>query len=134
MSYHHFLLTWESIAFKQFSETSFVKVKLEGIVPCSLFNFIAVINEVSLFHLWVPYMMGVGLKTCTEIDRPTRFAELVFSINHRLRVVGHIDIALPWPLNPRDLAVHGYGVDLLDHDEHQGRVMIVVGLVFFEED
>lgn len=101
-----------SVAFKQLTDSPFIKLKLEGTVPCSLFNFIAVINEIDLFTNWVPCIMGAGLKACKEVGRPSR-----------LRVLGHLDIGFPWPLKGRDLAVDGFGVDLL---EERGQVMIVL--------
>lgn len=101
-----------TVQYKQFPESSYYKFKLEGQVQCNLFQFCSVFNEINLFKLWIPYMMGIGLKASQEIARPSR-----------LRVVAHVDIALPWPLSPRDLAIEGYGVDLL---ADSGKVMILL--------
>jgi len=101
-----------NVHYKQFPKSSFYKFKLEGTMQCDLFQFIAVFNEINLFKTWMPYMMGIGLKSSSEIARPSR-----------LGVVAHVDIALPWPLNPRDLAIDGFGVDLLGD---KGTVMLVL--------
>jgi len=101
-----------SVAFKFLPNTSFYKIKLEGTMKCSVIQLLAVINEINMYGSWVPYMMGVGLQSSSEIFRPSRYG-----------VVGHLDIAIPWPLSNRDFAFQALGVDLLNQ---RGKVFILL--------
>src|SRR5699024_9321235 len=78
--------------------------KVTGIVDADAIELFTVIYEVSLFHLWFPFMKGVK-----EIHSFSRYAKIVQST-----------IATIWPFAYRELLLDCSGVD----DTARGRVLI----------
>lgn len=69
-----------------------------GIIESPFLNVAAIINEVQLYHKWVPF---IASSSC--VCQLSLFRKVVF-----------VEATLPWPLAKRDAVVYGYAVDKLE--------------------
>jgi hypothetical protein len=74
--------------------------KVSAKVNASMFNLVAVIYEVDLYHKWMP-----RLGFARELGSRSKFEKLV-----------HLELEGVWPVSSRDCLLEGFGVDLLDRD------------------
>jgi hypothetical protein len=75
-------------------------IKMQGIIDCPALNIMAVMNEHSLYHKWIPLINEVCL-----IKQLSNYRKVIY-----------LNANLPWPLAPRDAVMYGYGVDYLEEE------------------
>eukprot|EP01065_Artemidia_motanka_P051178 TRINITY_DN8941_c0_g1_i1.p1 TRINITY_DN8941_c0_g1~~TRINITY_DN8941_c0_g1_i1.p1 ORF type:complete len:491 (+),score=160.45 TRINITY_DN8941_c0_g1_i1:57-1529(+) len=75
------------------------ETRVEGEVDAPVFFVVALLNEIDLFPLWVPKIMGFGINSADTLAVP--------SVTKR---VAFVDVKLPWPMAMRDVTFAVDGV------------------------
>lgn len=91
-------------------------VKMSGTMQAPLLHIIALINEVDLYHTFIPFLKfakqlaGKGIRCVRAVISQFRFM-LFFAL---YRKVVHLSLDLPWPISERELLIYGYSADDLE--------------------
>lgn len=91
-----------------------IRIRIEGFVNAPVFNMLALLYEVDLFHLWLPRFAGIGLKSVSMVAEasPTRR-------------IYHAVISLPWPIQNRDCVVAVEGVDAMNATDPIRQIVVL---------
>eukprot|EP00002_Diphylleia_rotans_P027324 TRINITY_DN5472_c0_g1_i1.p1 TRINITY_DN5472_c0_g1~~TRINITY_DN5472_c0_g1_i1.p1 ORF type:complete len:318 (-),score=43.86 TRINITY_DN5472_c0_g1_i1:292-1245(-) len=81
--------------------------KIEGMVNAPLINVVSICYEVDMFSNWIPRLGPYGLKVAKELSKISRVSKIVY-----------LDIAVPWPIADRDIAMIGKGTDIMLETGH----------------
>eukprot|EP00746_Dinoflagellata_sp_MGD_P027502 gnl/MRDRNA2_/MRDRNA2_164934_c0_seq1.p1 gnl/MRDRNA2_/MRDRNA2_164934_c0~~gnl/MRDRNA2_/MRDRNA2_164934_c0_seq1.p1 ORF type:complete len:446 (+),score=83.40 gnl/MRDRNA2_/MRDRNA2_164934_c0_seq1:155-1492(+) len=89
--------------------------RIEGFVPVSVFNVLALLYEVDLWHLWVPSLAGLGLGKVRIVTSasPTR-------------MIYHGEVLLPWPFQNRDFLIAVEGVDCMNPGDPVQQIQVLL--------
>jgi len=79
--------------------------KINGNIPCNVFNLLVLVNEVDMYHTFVPLLHE---------------ARVIKGNNYRR--IAYIKENLPWPFAPRDAVLYGY---CIDNVEKSGNILVV---------
>lgn len=91
-----------------------IRIRIEGFIEAPVFNMLALLYEVDLFHLWLPFFAGIGLKS----------VEMVAEASPTRRIY-HGIISLPWPFQNRDVIVAVEGVDAMNATDPIRQIIIL---------
>jgi hypothetical protein len=94
------------ISYKYIPNTELISLKMEAEVDVSIQIMMTLINEISLWSHWFPF-----IKKTSQVKRL-----------HRGAAVYYLELGLPYPLQNRETHIYGFGVDRL---QENGSVLIL---------
>ena len=77
-------------------------IRIEGIVDSPMFDILALLHEVDLFHTWLPSYAFLGLRSAGIIEEPSP-----------VELFARIRVAVPWPFSDREVIFRCVGVDCM---------------------
>ncbi|CAE8638299.1 unnamed protein product [Polarella glacialis] len=96
-------------------ESGFIRIRLEAEVEAPLFDLIALLREVGLWHTWVPSFAGIGMSGARQLGQ-TSVINMCF----------HLVVNLPWPLGRRSCTFAVDGVDCMHTEDAPQQVVVLL--------
>lgn len=91
--------------FKQVPGSPTMLIKLQGLVRAPAFAVLACINEIDLYHTWIPTMTA---------------SDILLHLSAYKKMV-HLQVQAPspisWVVSPREMVLYGYGADLMEENK-----------------